>query len=67
MAPQRMSLPRPGKHWTQYDDNTTIWWCHSPCYVKVLMLRYYEGPKGTWWLGPEHNELKPQKSMSLSS
>jgi len=39
----------PGKHWTQYDDNTTIWW-------------YYEGPKGIWWMGPEHSEPQPYTS-----
>ncbi|CAK9043965.1 unnamed protein product [Durusdinium trenchii] len=39
----------PGKHWTQYDDNTTIWW-------------YYEGPRGVWWMGPEHSEPQPYNS-----
>ncbi|CAJ1341080.1 unnamed protein product [Effrenium voratum] len=33
----------PGRHWTQYDDNSTIWW-------------YYEGPRGQWYMGPEHTE-----------
>jgi len=36
----------PGKHWTMYDDGGTYWW-------------YYEGPKGVWWMGPEHDKPQP--------
>lgn len=27
--------------------------------------RYYEGPKGTWWMGPEHSESGPQEAKRL--
>jgi len=44
----------PGKHWIQYDDNNTIWW-------------YYEGPKGTWWMGPEHSEPQPYSGAPVDA
>jgi len=35
----------PGKCWTKYTDDGTLWW-------------YYEGPKGKWWM--QSTDEKPQ-------
>lgn len=31
-----------------------------PFWVSPKCCRYYDGPKGQWWMGPEHSEFGPQ-------
>lgn len=34
-------------------------WCNAPL-QSPQFCRYYDGPNGLWWMGPEHSEFGPQ-------
>lgn len=64
-GPQRSELTfatRPGKHWIQYDDNNTIWWCacqvaleHHVCVPNAFMYKLkWHVIEGQWIIPMTH-------------